>query len=592
VYWIPLAGLRDPDLVVPSVAQVLGVRDDLARHLAERKALLLFDNFEHLLDAAAPVAELLTAAPEMRALVTSRAALRIAGEVEVPLEPLGEEDAMTLFLERARAVGRKLERDPTVREICRRLDRLPLALELAAARARLLDGEALLARLDKRLPLLVGGRRDAPTRQRTLRATIEWSHELLEPNAQSLFARLAVFAGSFSLGTAEAVCDAELDIVAALVDESLLKSSVGDRFLMLETIREYAVEQLEELGNADDLRRLHALHFLELAEAATPHLRGPDLGPWLDQLAEDHDNFRGALDFFERSGDADAALRMAVALFRFWFIRGYSGEARKRLEYALTASDRRTPTRAKALDSAATLALDEADPVTARRYAGQSLALHRELGDTSGIARSLIRLAQAAADGGDLAEGRSLADESARLFREIGDVDSLRSATHELGWMTFAGGDVEQAREIHEQNLLRARAAGDQSIEAASLELLSLIAVAEGRADDARTMLAQSYRINRDLGYPFGIAFDLDYLAAAASESRPLLAVRLLSRADALRTEIGIRVRGLDATINERTLRTLRAELDEESFDAAWAEGRELDVDEAVRLSIRGPERD
>jgi predicted ATPase len=240
VFWVPLQALADAELVLPTVAQTVGARDNLPAFLAARQTLLLLDNLEHLLSAAPALADLLMRCPGLRLLVTSRAPLRIEGEHELPLDPLPDADAVTLFLERARAAGRRLARDETAAAICRRLDNLPLALELAAARTKLLDAPALLGRLERSLPVLTGGRRDAPERQRTLRATIEWSYELLDEEARRLFARLAVFAGTFSLDAAEEVCDADLDALAALVELSLVKPVGEDRFLMLETIGEYA----------------------------------------------------------------------------------------------------------------------------------------------------------------------------------------------------------------------------------------------------------------------------------------------------------------------------------------------------------------
>ncbi len=260
VFWVPLVGLSDPELLDSEVAQTIGAPDDLTGFLRGRQLLLLLDNFEHLLDAAPAVSTVLGAGTGVRLLVTSRAPLRVAGEQEYRLEPLPASDAVTLFVERARAVGRELTPDPTVDAICRRLDGLPLAVELAAARTKLLAPERLLERLDSALPILTGGARDAPERQRTLRATIEWSYDLLDPASRELFARLSVFSGTFPLEAAEEVCGADLDGLATLVDSSLVKPVGDDRFLMLDTIAEYARERLEDIG-AEEFRSRHAGYF-------------------------------------------------------------------------------------------------------------------------------------------------------------------------------------------------------------------------------------------------------------------------------------------------------------------------------------------
>ena len=261
VWWVPLAGIADAELVLPAIRQSLSARDELAHHLRERELLLVLDTFEHLVDAASDLADLLTSASGLRLIVTSRVPLHLSAEYEYPVDPLPGGDAATLFVERARAVGHHLELDETVSDICARLDNLPLALELAAARTKLLDPVSLLARLERRLPLLEGGSRDAPERQRTLRAAIEWSYDLLDDEAKPLFRRLAVFAGSFSLEAAEEVGEANIDALSRLVDSSLLRSVGDGRLLMLETIREYGIERLEEAGEAPQARDRHAEYF-------------------------------------------------------------------------------------------------------------------------------------------------------------------------------------------------------------------------------------------------------------------------------------------------------------------------------------------
>ncbi len=374
VWFVPLAAIADPALVIPAIAQPLGVREipgeplltTLQEYLRNKHALLLLDNFEHLTAAAAAVSALLAACPGVQVLVTSREPLRITGERELPVSPLALPDprqarglspgalldysAIRLFVERAQAV----KPDFTLTEataadviaICRRLDGLPLAIELAAARVRILPPSQLLNRLDTRLKVLTGGNRDLPARQQTLRAAIEWSHELLDPGEQALFAHLAVFSGGCTFEAAEAVCGAAgalqldvLDGLDSLTQKSLLRPEDGadgeTRFTMLETIREYGLERLDATGHAETVRRAHADYFVTLAEAAEPQLTGADQVDWLNRLGAEHDNFRSAMGWLEQGSEIETRLRIAAALWRFWWMRGHLAEGRGWLERAL-----------------------------------------------------------------------------------------------------------------------------------------------------------------------------------------------------------------------------------------------------------------
>ncbi len=354
VFWVPLAAVADPDLVEPEIAQALGARDSLGGFLQGKDILLLLDNFEHLLDAAPAVGELLSRAGGLRVLATSRSPLRLTGEREYPLDPLPPSDSAALFVERARAVGRELPPDGTVDAICRRLDGLPLAIELAAARTKLLTPETLLERLDLALPLLTGGARDAPERQRTLRGTISWSYDLLDEPSRRLFARLSVFAGGFQLAAAEEICDANLETLTALVDASLLKAVGDDRFLLLDTIREFAAERLGEAGEATGLRRRHADFFGGIAQEAYAG-RFEREGEWAARLERDHDDLRAALDWLTASGDEQGALSLAGALGWFWISHAHLEEGARRIEALLgsPAADERS--RARALTAAGQL---------------------------------------------------------------------------------------------------------------------------------------------------------------------------------------------------------------------------------------------
>jgi predicted ATPase/class 3 adenylate cyclase len=310
VYWVSLQALRDPDLVESAIAQAVGATHDLALDLSSKRALLVLDNFEQVIDAADVVGELCVRVPSVKVLVTSREPLRLAGEREYAVPPLQEREAAALFMERARAVKPGFADDGAVVEICRRVDCLPLAVELAAARVKALATEDLLRRLDRRLPLLTGGPRNAPERQRTLRATIAWSYDLLSPDAQRLFATLAVFAGGFTLEAAEEICHTHVDAIAELVDKSLLHRD-GQRYFMLETIAEFAFERLEEGGELEDVRRRHAEYYLELARSVEDLIRSPQAAALLDQIERDHDNLRAALQWLP-GAPPDRALRIGM----------------------------------------------------------------------------------------------------------------------------------------------------------------------------------------------------------------------------------------------------------------------------------------
>jgi predicted ATPase/class 3 adenylate cyclase len=575
VFWVGLAPLRDPALVAETIEQTLGAKDGLAEHIGERELLLLLDNLEQVVEAGPELASLVETCPNLKLLVTSRELLRVRGEVEYPVLPLAEPEAVTLFSARAQS-----EPDETVHELCRALDNLPLALELAAARASALSPKQILERLSKRLDLLKGGR-DADPRQQTLRATIDWSHELLDEEEKRLFARLAVFRGGCTLEAAEDLTKADLDTLQSLVDKSLLRHT-QDRFWMLETIREYAAERLEESSDAEELRRRHAEHFLALAQEAEPHLPAYRR-EFLDRLDSEHDNLRAALDRLEASGETQPALQLTGALAGFWFMRGHLAEGGRRLEGALRADERPTAARAKALNGASLLA---ADAATSRLRAENGLALHRTLGDAWGTAHSKLTLAGAVATD-DMTTAQQLYDESARAFRQLGDEHYALIATRGLAWACISLGDRERGRALHEENLRRARALSNERIEAITLGALAMHAVEDGRVSEAVSMLKESHRLHRELGDPIQTALDVFRFAALlAAEGRAVTAARVFSSSDALCEEIGFGLRPWDPEFVEGTLTTIRAQLDEATFAEAWEQGRTLAADEAVALAL------
>jgi predicted ATPase/class 3 adenylate cyclase len=481
VFWVPLAGLGDPELVLPQVAQTLGARDELQEHLRGKELLLLLDNAEHLLAAAPALGELLSHVTGLRLLVTSRAPLRLSGEREYPLEPLPESDAVTLFCERARAVGRELMPDATVAAICRRVDGLPLAIELAAARTKLLSPETLLARLEHALPLLTGGARDAPERQRTLRATIAWSYDLLSPDEQQLFRKLSVFAGGFSLEAAEEICGAHLDSFAALADMSLLKPVAGDRFLMLETIREYAEEQFDAAEEAEDLRRRHAEHFLVVAESANLSAETAE-GQRHELVLEEQSQLRAALDW-ARGTDPALGLRLAVALEQFWVVTSPE-EGKVRLSELLKhVSEPALRVRGlRALGGALTSA---GENELALRYYRESLELYRALGDPWGVSHLLMRFAHDALDRGKFDEARELGDQSLELSREHG---FERNEVHVLtlkGELEFETGDEERGVALIEESAARAAQIGFVWWQMLTLHILASRLLLRGRTERA-----------------------------------------------------------------------------------------------------------
>jgi predicted ATPase len=583
VFWVGLAPLRDPSLVAETVAQTLGAKDGLAEHIGERELLLLLDNFEQVVDAAAELAALLEACAHLRLLVTSRERLRVRGEVAYPVPPLAEPEAVELFCQRAQTGA-----DETIAELCSRLDSLPLAVELAAARATVLSPAQILDRLAQRLDLLKGGR-DAEARQQTLRATIEWSHDLLSQEEQRLFARLAVFAGGCTLAAAEEVADAGLDTLQSLVDKSLLRHT-NERFWMLETVREYAVERLEESGEAEELRRRHAQWFLALGEEAEPHLRRESTA-WLDRLEPEHDNLRAALDRLEGAGEHELALRMAAAVWWFWSLRGHIAEGRRRVERLLARETKPTAARAIALTGAADLASDEGDHLASRRWAEEALALHRSLGDDWGTAYDLLGVGLSFAFEDDWPSAKRHFEESVRLFDELGDEHWTLQASRRLAWSYEELGDVEHARAIQKDMLRRARASGDTFIEAKALAVLAQYDLDEGRVDSTViSNLEQAHEIERTRrDYPdryWHAILICRFARALALTGRANASVQLLGCFEALMEDIRGSVESWVARMNEVTLAAARPHIDEAAVAEAWEEGRKLTADEAVALAL------
>jgi predicted ATPase len=448
VWWVPLAPARDPDDVVATAARALGAGGSLEEAVGDRRLLLLLDNFEHVIAAAPELTALLAKCPNLDVTVTSRERLQLDGEHVYPVPVLDRSEARELFAARARAVRPNFEPNGSLDELCARLDDLPLALELAAARTTVLSTEQLLSRLGARLDLLKGGR-DAEVRQQTLRATIEWSYDLLDPDEQRLFARLAIFRGGCTLEAAEGICDADIDQLQSLVDKSLVRIRDKDRFWMLETIHEFAAERLRESGEEDELRRRHAEFFLALAESAHLSAEATDLGPRPELVLPDQDNLRAALDWAADAGEIELGLNLAIALEQFWVaVAPYEGARRVQafLDRAVGIPD---VLRARAIRVVGGMTFMTGDYDRGDELIRQSLDLFRSLGDEGAVAELLVRIAIHRVYGsGDIAGARALIDESLAINRRLGSASTEAMTLGLLSEIAWKEGRPDEALEL------------------------------------------------------------------------------------------------------------------------------------------------
>jgi predicted ATPase/serine/threonine protein kinase len=668
VSFVNLAPLTDPGLVASAVARAVGVRETadqplmttLCEHLRSRgRTLLLMDNFEQVSDAAAIVRELLDVCPELTALVTSRLVLHIYGEREFPVPPLPLPDAqaasspatlmecpsIALFVQRAVAVrpdfsltSRNAE---MVVEICRRLDGLPLAIELAGARVKILPPAELLARIERRLELLTGGARDRPERQQTLRRAIKWSYDLLSPAEQRLFRRLSVFAGGCTLEAAEAVCDTcedlgvdILDGITSLVDNSLLVQRVADdavpRFVMLETFREYAREALRESGDAAGTQRAHAAYLLVLAEEVPLESMPPDREPWLRSCDAEHDNFRAAINHLVVTGEVEWALRMGAALFRFWEQRDHFTEGCETLKRILTMPGAQVPTRlrARALYGASVLNDIQGDVDSAERFSHEACRIYRQFGDTHGVAATMVAMAWQAQRQGRLAEATSLHAETVALWQELGDSTLVELARSNMANAAKEERNFDLARGLLQDVLGSSHARGDLRGVASTLNNLGDLAAAESDYDGAREFHQQSLATFRQLDDRWGVArvltdlahVDLqarDYAAAdrslaealgaldaidhkrgvarqlellaycAGLQSRDGEAVRLASAAAAIRLRLGAPAKRLEHEKVNDTLARARTRIGADAYNEAWREGRTTSLERILGMAAR-----
>ena len=585
VFFVPLAPVQDPALVMPTIAQTAELRD--LAELQDAETLLVLDNFEHLLDAAAEVSALLLDAPRVRVLATSRAALRVSGEHEYALDPLPQSQAVELFLQRARSVRREVVFEDSVAEICRRLDGLPLALELAASRVKVLEPALLLDRLDRRLPLLTGGARDAPARQQTLRATIEWSYDLLDGSLQTALRRLSVFAGSFSLEAAESVTETDIDELAALVDWSLVKPIGDGRFFMLETIREYALERLDRDDGPERLRDLHLSYYLALAEEAEPELTGPEQAKWYALLSVELDNIREALAYACATEDGERALMLAGTIWRFWVNRGQVAEASLWYERAFAIGDDATPrARARGLFGFAHVAEMRNDPTLARERFEAAVDLLRSAQEKRWLILALTHIAVNRVQEGDFEGGEELNNEAFALALETGDVRGEAVVTNNRAFQRMVEGNDEAAEELLMQSQRKFQAIGDVYGVALTLSDLALLALRRGALDVTESNIRESIRLSRTIGDTLTGVYAVSLAASLAlARERNDLCARLCGAVRAICDAHGFELFPIEAKLMAETIEEVRARLGDR-FDSEWAAGSELDAEAAFELAL------
>ncbi len=666
VSFVTLSVVREPGLIASAIAQTLGVRETGNKSAQEsmkdylggldQPMLLLLDNFEHLVSAAPDIADLLSAGPKLKVVVTSQSPLHVYGEHEFPVPPLRLPDpkslpnldvlsrlpSIALFVERARAVKHDFaltnENASAVAAVCARLDGLPLAIELAAARIKLLSPSAMLARLESCLNLLTGGARDLPTRQQTLRGTVDWSYGLLNPAEQTLFRRISVFLGGCTLEAVEAVCDTAgdlgldvLDGMASMVDKCLaqqVEDAAGEtRFVMLSTIREYALERLAASDDAAATRRSHAAYYLVLAEEGA--LEAALHPEWLDRFEVEHDNFRAALEYLVKAGDADWGMRLGTSLFPFWETREHLTEGRNRIArlLALEGAAARPKLRSRLLFSAAVLAGEQGDYNSAHRLLEESLetcvelnddrgvavalnalavtardrgdfataslllercvAIWRAEGDPADVARAISNLANVAKLQGDAARASSLYDECLAIFRKVGDVAGIAWTLNYHGDVARESNDLTAARSFYEQSLAAFSLSRDGWGIASALSDLAGLSWDQGDNSEARRLYGESIQMFHNLGHKRGIARVLECLAAnAAAQSNGAQTLRFAGAAAALRERLGAPLTPAEQHKLEKVLEFARRTLSDAAGLAAWMEGWALPVEQAIQEAL------
>lgn len=627
VWLVELAPLSEGALILQAVAATLEVREQpglplaytLAEALREQEILLVLDNCEHLVEAVAALVDtLLNSCPRLRVLATSREALRVAGEVVLPVPPLSlldvgysstpEElsgyESARLFLERA--IYRPTtfhhltqENAEAVAEICRKLGGVPLAIELAAAMVGTLSVEQIATRLNDSLKLLTGGNRTAQPRQQTLRGALDWSYDLLTESERVLFGRLSVFAGGWTLEAVETIGAGSgieeedvLDLLSRLIEKSLVMVGAGEdgslRYSMLEPVRQYGREKLEESGEADAIRRQHGTFFLALAEEAEQGLREARQGEWLERLEREHDNLRTALSWALESSGAEPGLRLGGALGEFWHLCGYLSEGRRWLEAVLAkSSEASTAARAKALARAGYVAWEQGDYERSVALSEESLALSRKLGDKVGVAAALYTLGWAAMFGNEIERASALVEEAITLQRETNDTVGVARSLLILGFVANSRRDHERAMMLYEESLALAREAGDGFAISLSLGVGALAALGLGDHRRTRTLCEEGLKLSWQLKTMHLTAAYLHVAASlAGSEGRAVRAARLWGAAESLREGIGTILSLFERYLYEPYVTAAREVLDEAAWEAAWAEGKAMSLEEVVGCAL------
>ena len=626
IFFVNLAPIRDPQLVPSTIAQTLGIREvagmqlieAIKIYLLEKRTLLLLDNFEQIIDAAPLVGELLSSLPGLNILVTSREALQIYGEQEYPVPPLpvpdldriepldllSQYESVQLFQQRAKAVkpGFEItsENAPIIAEICVRLDGLPLAIELAAARSKLLSPEMIRLRLESRLATLNFGSRDVPNRLQTLRGTLDWSYDLLDEGERTLFGRLSVFQGGRTIESAEAVCAPGLPIdvfegLESLLNKNLLfqiEGPVGEpRFYMLETIHEYADEKLNESGELEVIRRRHAEYFARLADQAEPELFTSRQGYWLTRLGCEHDNLRAALTWLLEGADVTLGSQIAGALREFWYLEGFIAEGLRWTERALNRADDIPPgIRAKVLNAAGHLAFAQGDYEAGKHFHRKALALSQESGDGVGSAWALIFLASNMGAFPDEVEaGIGLCQDGLSLFRELGDIPGITRALNVLGELFRMVGDYDRAQDVYQECLILSGQIGDKQRAGVMLSNLSYVAMHQGDYVRAEALIIEALTITVELNTKYLTGLGLAILAGPVSaRGQPERAARLLGASEGILLSLGASLQPADQIEIDCYLADIRAQLDEKIYTEAWSQGRAMSIEDAVAYALGG----
>jgi predicted ATPase len=653
VYFVPLATLHSADLLVDGMGKALKLevggaaepKSALLSQLREKEMLLVLDNFEHLLEGAGLLAGILRQAPDVMLLVTSRERLQLQGEWVFTVEglsvPLGSpgalsspaelenNDALQLFIQSARRARQDFALSPEnqadIVRICQLVAGMPLAIELAAAWVRALSGREIADEIERSITFLSSSARDIPERHRSLTAVFDHSWRLLSAEEQTELRKLAVFQGGFRRKAAEQVAGASLAILAALVDKSLLQWDPAGRYKMHEMVHQYTKEKLEASGEKATTQDKHLAFFLDWAEMAEARLEGAEMGKWLEQLEAEMDNLRVALQWVLQHGEAESGLRLAGALWWFWYTRGYLNEGREWLTMALAQQEgaEQSKARAKALQGAGVLAWNQGDYPAARQLHEEGLAIIRTLGDKRAVAVQLHNLSNLALDQGDYDQARAMLEESLAIKRELGDERGIAGSLGNLGLVAFSQGDYTAARSFYEESLALKRTLNDvrgiaitlgnlgnvffeqgdylagRSLLEESLDLkrglgdrwgvavnlrhLGELAVRQGDVEKARELLEESLAIRRELGDKWSMADSLEALAALVwAEGKPEWAALLWGAAEALREAIGAPLPAGECARHDADVTAAQAQLGKAIFDATWAEGRQMSPEQAI----------